>query len=430
LENVAQILNWSPLVAKRCKQTGRVIKLDGSVAAKGEVTPIDDQFLVPDKKRKGRNWQHFVSGLRKMGYHVEWRNLCAADYGAPTTRDRLYLIARCDGLPLTWPEPSHHKQPKRGQKQWRAAAECIDWSIEGKSIFDRPKPLAEATMKRVAKGVQRYVLDTASPFIVPIANYGSGEVVQDINEPLRTITAWPKGGSFSLVTASLTTLRKNSVGTDLSDPVPVVTAGGTHHGVVTAYMAQMNGGFNKTPGHDVNRPMTTVTNTGSQQQVVTAHLMRQFGNSVGQSLDQPAPTIVAGGGGKTALVECELSQEDESKALRVAAFLINYYGNGTARNLSNPLDTITTKDRLALVTVHLEGVPHVITDIKLRMLQPRELYLAQGFPISYIISHGHDGRKFTKTAQVKMCGNSVSPLPMRAIVAGLHAAQLELEGVA
>lgn len=396
LENVRQILNWSPLIAKRCAQTGRVIKLDGTVAAKGETTPISEQFLIPDPKKKGKNWQHFVSGLKRLGYSVEWKNLCAADFGAPTTRERLFLIARCDGLPIVWPEPTHFKKPKRGQKKWRSAAECIDWSIEGASIFERPKPLADATLKRIAKGIKRFVLDAKSPFIVPIANYGSGQVIQNINEPLRTITAWPKGGSFSLVTACV---------------------------------AQMNGGFNATPAKSLSHPMTTVTTTGSQQQLITAHLLRQFGNSVGQSCEDPMPTVVSGGGGKTAAVTCLLNQSDTAKALKVAAFLINYYGNGDARDLTQPADTLTTRDRLALVTVHIEGQPYVITDIKLRMLQPRELYTAQGFPKSYIINHGRDGRKFTKTAQVRMVGNSVSPMPMMAIAKAQHSAESLLKQV-
>lgn len=396
LENVRQILNWSPLIAKRCAQTGRVIKLDGTVATKGEITPLSEQFLIPDPKKKGKNWQHFVSGLKRLGYTVEWKNLCAADYGAPTTRERLFLIARCDGLPIVWPSPTHFKKPKRGQKKWRSAAECIDWSIVGTSIFERPKPLADATLKRIAKGIKRFVLDAKSPFIVPCKDIHSSNLVS---------------------------LRKNSHGQHPQSPLSCITAGGQHHAVVTACMAQMNGGFNATPAKSPSQPMTTVTTTGSQQQLITAHLLRQFGNSVGQTCEDPMPTVVSGGGGKTAAVTCLLNQSDTAKALKVAAFLINYYGNGDARDLTQPADTLTTRDRLALVTVHIEGQPYVITDIKLRMLQPRELYTAQGFPKSYVIDRGHDGRKFTKTAQVRMVGNSVSPMPMMAIAKAQHSVE-------
>lgn len=359
LENVEQILQWSPLVAKRCKTTGRVIRLDGSVADPGERVPVQEQFLVPDKRRRGHNWRHFVEGLRRLGYQVQWRTLRACDYGAPTTRERLFLVARCDGQSIAWPSPTHHRHPGRGQKRWRSAAECIHWSIPGRSIFTRPKPLAENTLRRIAKGVHKFVLDTAEPFIVPIANYGgTGDVVHSINEPLRTITAWPRGGAYALC---------------------------------TAFMAQMNGGFNETPGRDLREPLSTIAARGSQQQ----------------------------------LVECRLSADDQAGALRVAAFLVSYYGKGEARDLRAPMDTLTTRDRLALVTVHIRGVPFVITDITLRMLKPRELYRAQGFPDSYIIDRGHDGRRFTVTAQTRMVGNSVSPLPMAAIVSANHDHQAE-----
>ncbi|MCH4563384.1 DNA cytosine methyltransferase [Halomonas sp. EGI 63088] len=361
LENVEQILQWSPLIAKRCPKTGRVITVDTvvcpetgrkthRVADPGERVPVQEQFLVPDRRRRGHNWRHFVEGLRRLGYRVEWRTLRACDFGAPTTRERLFLVARCDGQPIAWPKPTHHKHPKRGQKRWRSAAECIDWSIPGRSIFDRPRPLAENTLRRIAKGIQKFVIDAAEPFIVPIANYGRGEVVHSTDEPLRSITAWPRGGAFALC---------------------------------TAYMAQMNGGFNESPGRDLREPLSTIAARGSQQQ----------------------------------LVECRLSPDDQVGALRVAAFLISYYGKGGPRDLREPMDTLTTRDRLALVTVTIQGTHYVIVDIALRMLKPRELYRAQGFPDSYIIDRGHDGRRFTATAQTRMCGNSVSPLPMAATAA-------------
>jgi DNA (cytosine-5)-methyltransferase 1 len=219
-------------------------------------------------------------------------------------------------------------------------------------------------------------------------------------------------------------------------------------GISTVFMAQMNGGFNTTAAKSIEDPMTTVTNTDSQQQLVTANLVhlrgncdardaadplhtisaggthhglvtafmeRQFGASVGQGVDEPAPTITAGGGGKSSLVEFQLSPEVEAGALRVAAFLISYYGTENMSAADAPAPTITTKDRLGLVTVTIKGTPYVIVDICLRMLQPAELYKAQGFPADYIISHGADGKPFTKTQQVHMCGNSVSPPPMAAL---------------
>ncbi|MGE8045187.1 DNA cytosine methyltransferase [Pseudomonas monteilii] len=574
LENVKQILHWGRLIAKRDKATGRVMKLDGTVAAPGERVPVHQQFLVPDPKRRGTTWRRFVQLLEGMGYQVEWRILKACDYGAPTSRERLFMLARCDGQPIVWPEPTHAKNPAKGQKKWRTAADCIDWSTPSKSIFGRKKPLADATLRRVAKGMHKFVLDNPTPFIVPIANW-SGETVQALGEPLRTVTAWPRGGTFAvasptlvqtgygerqgqaprvpglhqplgtvvaggvkhalssavimpathqgadrvndpgepmptvtaanrgelmvaspvmitaahgegrpggaqrwgagckdageplgtvtasnghaLASAHLVKFRFDSEGSPATEPVPTITSGGNYKrpagaahalGVCTAFMEQANGGFNTTHALAMDDPMSTITNSGSQQRLATASLVhlrgncdardtedplhtisaggthhalttafleRQFGASIGQAIDEPAPTITAGGGGKSSLVELHLSPEHEAGALRVAAFLIRYYGTHNVSPCDEPLSTITTKDRLALVTVYIQGTPYVIVDICLRMLQPNELYRAQGFPADYVIDRGADGKPFTKTEQVHMCGNSVSPPPMAAL---------------
>ncbi len=527
LENVKQILQWGRLIAKRDKATGRVIKLDGTIAAPGEVVPVGQQFLIPDPKQRGRTWRRFVALLEGMGYVVEWKVIKACDFGAPTSRERLFMIARCDGQPIVWPEPTHAKNPSKGQQKWMTAADCIDFTDLGKSIFGRKKDLAPATLRRVAKGMKKFVIDSAAPFIVPIANW-SGEAVQSSDEPLRTITSYPKGGAFSVVSpiiapathqgsdrindpleplptvtcanrgelmligpvmvgaggpvyagepvavdkpvgtlmtrshraiasAHLVKFRFNDAGKALDEPLPTITSGGNYQrpagaahamGISTVFMAQMNGGFNTTDAKSIEDPMTTVTNTGSQQQLVAANLVhlrgncdardvndplhtisaggqhhglasafmeRAFGASVGQGLEEPAPTITAGGGGKSSLVSLTLSPEHEAGALRVAAFLISYYGTENISACDSPAPTITTKDRLAMVTVMVRGTPYVIVDICLRMLKPSELYKAQGFPADYIISHGADGKPFTKTQQVHMCGNSVSPPPMAAL---------------
>ena len=543
LENVKQILQWGRLIAKRDKATGRVVKLGGDVAAPGEVVPVGQQFLIPDPKQRGRTWRRFVALLEGMGYVVEWKVIRACDFGAPTSRERLFMIARCDGQPVVWPEATHAKNPTKGQQKWKTAADCIDFSDLGKSIFGRKKDLAPATLRRVAKGMKKFVIDSAAPFIVPIANW-SGETVQSADEPLRTITSYPKGGAFSVVSpiiapathqgsdrindpleplptvtcanrGELTLISPLMVGAggpeysgkpvsvdqptgtlmtqnhralasacivqaghgegsgadkrrshgvnDICGPIGTVTASGGGQSISTAVMIQANGGFNTTHAKDMREPMTTVTNTGSQQQLATAHLVhmrgncdardandplhtisaggqhhglvsafmeRAFGGSVGQCLEEPAPTITAGGGGKSSLVSLTLSPEHEAGALRVAAFLISYYGTENISACDAPAPTITTKDRLAMVTVMVKGTPYVIVDICLRMLKPTELYKAQGFPADYVISHGADGKPFTKTQQVHMCGNSVSPPPMAALarandpwrVAELHSA--------
>ncbi|ERH60897.1 DNA cytosine methyltransferase [Pseudomonas simiae] len=543
LENVKQILQWGRLIAKRDKATGRVVTLDkvphptkkgkttNRIASPGEQVPVSNQFLVPDPKQRGRTWRRFVALLEGMGYVVEWKVIKACDFGAPTSRERLFMIARCDGQPIVWPEPTHAKNPTKGQQKWKTAADCIDFSDLGKSIFGRKKDLAPATLRRVAKGMKKFVIDSAAPFIVPIANW-SGETVQSADEPLRTVTSYPKGGAFSVVSpiiapathqgsdrindpldplptvtcanrgeltlisptliqsgygerpgqvprvpgldqplgtvvaggvkhalaaAHLVKFRFNDAGKALDEPLPTITSGGNYQrpagaahamGISTVFMAQMNGGFNTTDAKSIEDPMTTVTNTGSQQQLVAANLVhlrgncdardvndplhtvsasgqhhglvsafmeRAFGGSVGQGLDHPAPTITAGGGGKSSLVSLTLSPEHEAGALRVAAFLISYYGTENISACDSPAPTITTKDRLAMVTVMVKGTPYVIVDICLRMLKPSELYKAQGFPADYIISHGADGKPFTKTQQVHMCGNSVSPPPMAAL---------------
>jgi DNA (cytosine-5)-methyltransferase 1 len=261
----------------------------------------------------------------------------------------------------------------------------------------------------------------------------------------------------AIAAAHLVKFRFDDAGKALDEPLPTITSGGNYQrpagaahamGISTVFMAQMNGGFNTTDAKSIENPMTTVTNTGSQQQLVAANLVhlrgncdardvndplhtvsaggqhhglvsafmeRAFGGSVGQGLEDPAPTITAGGGGKSSLVSLTLSPEHKAGALRVAAFLISYYGTENTSACDSPAPTITTKDRLAMVTVMVKGTPYVIVDICLRMLKPTELYKAQGFPADYIISHGADGKPFTKTQQVHMCGNSVSPPPMAAL---------------
>ncbi len=442
LENVEQILQWGPLVAKRCKVTGRVMKIDGTFAAPGEQTPISEQFLVPCKKRRSQNWRHFISGLRALGYAVEWRTIAACDFGAPTTRKRLYLIARRDGQPIVWPAATHARKPAKGQKRYAAAASCIDWSDLGKSIFNRPRPLAENTLKRIAKGIDKFVIHAAEPFIVPIANYGSGEVIQPISEPLRTITAWPKGGSFAVASPCLVQLahgqgkpggvQRWGIGSrDIEEPMNTITAS-SGMAVATAFMAQMNGGFYEGAGRAADEPLSTITGRGTQQQIVTAHLMVQRRNQHGADVNEPLHTITAAAN-HHGIVHCTLSPQVEESALRVAAFLMRYHSTGGQwADLQEPMTTITTKDRLALVTVYIKGTPYVIVDICLRMLKPRELYRAQGFPDTYIIDRGHDGRRFTITAQTRMCGNSVSPLPMAALAAANDHQVIErrMEGVA
>lgn len=500
LENVTQILKWGPLIAKRDKATGRVLKRDASakdgwsVAQPGERVPVQDQFLIPDPKREGETWRKFIQLLEKLGYEVKTDISTAANLGGHTTRTRLFMIARCDGKPVVIPNRTHFKKPEgsKRRKQWKQAADCIDWSIHCPSIFDRKKELARATLERIAKGINKYVLENPSPFIVE-----SGYMSRDTNSDHRDAVA------NILSTPIMAKLKGNSKGTSMTEPYPTITGGGNsarpagdphslgvvspilvgaggphysgkpvsgeapfgtllpenHRGLAAVYMCQQNGGKNTNPGHPLDEPVSTITNSGSQQYLtfahltalrnhangtgvdepipamtaggthhglVTAFLSRQFGKSIGSDLTQPGPTDTAGGGGKSALMDVELSPSDfeynltpeqQAGALRVAAFLIRYYGEGGQwGDLSDPMHTITTKDRLALVTVYVKGYPYVIIDIGFRMLTPRELFRGQDFPDSYIIDRGHDGRVITKSDQVRMVGNSVNPVQALAYI--------------
>jgi DNA (cytosine-5)-methyltransferase 1 len=421
LENVDQIRKWGPLIAKRDKATGRVIKLDGTVAAPGEYVPRRLQHLVPDPKRQGQTWERFLAILRSQGYVIEHRLLRAADYGVPTTRTRLFMVARRDGLPIQWPEATHARKPAKGVKKWRSAAECIDFNLPSRSIFDRPKPLADATCRRVAHGMKRFVLDSSDPFIVPVTHSG-GVRVHDIREPLRTVTTAQRG-EFMLATPVLVqTGYGERTGQapralDIEQPLGTVVAGGAKHALVTAFVEQANGFGNALPAHSLEGPLSTIMTKGANQRLVTAHLAHLRGNCDARPLDEPLRTVSAGGQ-HHGLVEYHLAPDAEAGALRCAAFLIRYYGaGGQWGDLREPVHTITTKDRLALVTVWIRGEPWAVVDICLRMLVPRELANATGFPRQYVIDRGHDGRMFTKTQQVAMIGNAVPPGLQRAVTA-------------
>ena len=363
LENVEEFQQWGPLDA------------DGK----------------PCPRRAGDSFRRWVSQLRNAGYEVDWRELRACDYGAPTIRKRLYLIARCDGLPIAWPTPTHgapDSLPVRGRKlkPWRTAAECIDWSLPCPSIFERKRPLAEATCRRIAAGIMRYVVNAADPFIVPITHTTAGDRAHSINDPLRTVTT-AKGGEFTLVAPTL---------------------------IQTGY-GEREGQAPRAPGLD--KPLGTVVAGGQKHALVAAFLAKHYTGVVGSDLRESIGTITAVD--HHSLVTAELGGDHRAE---VRAFLCAYYGSDRdGQAMRDPMRTIPTHDRFGLVTV--EGRQYEITDIGLRMLQPRELYRAQGFPDSFAIDKGADGRTLAKTAQVRMCGNSVSPPVARALVAANFAAE-------
>jgi DNA (cytosine-5)-methyltransferase 1 len=451
LENVEEFRDWGPL--------------------------CENDRPIPE--RKGETFAKWTGELKKLGYKVEWRELRACDYGAPTIRKRLFLIARCDGRPIVWPAPTHGN-PKSDEVKsgkllpWRTAAEIIDWSLPCYSIFltreegravGVNRPLADATMARIAKGVQRYVIDAAEPFIVtcnhggdhfrgqglgepfntvtaardahglvvPIMTYGQqGGANRAASDPLHTVTASTKdtnaviaatisrqfgqsvgsainhpigtvtaggGGKSALAAVHLTKFSENSTGHLPDEPLHTVMAGAPRHGVVAAFLAQHNGGT--CPGaRAADEPVSTVMATGAQQAVVSAGLVSLKGSDRRASdIEAPHPTVTAQG----------------MHSAEVRAFLVKYYGQGGQdQTPADPLHTVPTKARFGLVMV--KGEPYEIVDIGMRMLRPRELFRAQGFPDSYVIDRRPDGSKLTGTSSVRMCGNSVSPVMAKAIV--------------
>ena len=554
LENVEEFQTWGPLIKRKVSITN----LDGSTSE------IWAEYPCP--KRKGQTFKRWKRSLENLGYTIEHRELRACDYGAPTIRKRLFLIARRDGMPIVWPEPTHAAPGSlaikaRKLKPWRTAADCIDWSIQAPSIFERKRALADATNRRIAKGIQRYVMEAKQPFIVNTANSkttGRGPNVWPVEEPLRTVTssnghalaeptvapfltehanastqrtfapdeplrtqmAQVKGGHFALASAFLAKHYTGVVGSDLADPVATVTSV-DHNSLVTAHITKFNtgstgfaadtpmhtvtaGGEQARPGtaitqgvvtatlvhynadkrdsdvrasdvrepvktqttenrhglvtanlihmghgegadgtkrfshgiRDVEQPLNTITAQGAAAGLVAGHMLKLRGDNVGSASTDPLHTVSAQG----------------THHVEVRAFLIKYYGTDQDPQLKEPLHTVTTKDRFGAVTVHavplnltpqelanahqvalfmrahgydygdlvlvtIADIEYVIVDIGLRMLTPRELYRAQGFPESYRIDHGADGRPLTKTAQVRMCGNSVCPPLAQAIVA-------------
>ena len=321
----------------------------------------------PDKSRKGETFKEFVTGLEKVGYAVEWRELRACDYGAPTTRKRLFLIARCDNKPIVWAEATHGHpdslEVRSGMlKAWRTAAEIIDWSIPGKTIFNRKKPLADNTLKRIARGIQKFVIDSPDPFIVRIGQTGFGKdkLQYSINQPLTTITT---KAEHLLVAPTIMVNTTQHSGSNIDQPIKTITTSG-NHAIITSFLAKHYGGNYKGAGSDLFNPIGTIT-TVDHHAIVTAFLTKFYSSDVGQSLDAP-------------------------------------------------LHTILTNNKIGIVMV--KGEEYKITDITMRMLQPRELFNAQGFPDEYIIDVDADGNVYSKTKQVARCGNAVSPEIPKALV--------------
>lgn len=431
LENVPEIRTWGPLgadnkpIKERAGET-----FDGFIKALTAGIPHDHPAFAemcatleisPDSTEAAKLEQG-------LGYNAEYRILRSCDYGAPTTRTRFYLIARCDGKPIVFPPPTHGNG--KGLKPYHTAAECIDWSIPAQSIFERDKPLAENTLRRIARGIEKFVINNPEPFIVTVNHSGEGFRGQKADEPLGTITA--KNG-YGVVTPTIMCNNTGNAGAAVDTPLPTVTTGNRNYMVApsliqyhsetandevrgqelseplmtvdtspryalsVAHIMKNYGGNYQGAGSGADKPLDTVT-AHDHNSLVTAHILTMRNNMDGQPADEPLATITAGG----------------SHHAEVQAFLVKYFSNGTPKPVNSPLDTVTTKDRFALVTIH--GEEYIITDIKMRMLQPRELFNAQGFPEDYIIDHDDSGKPYPKSKQTARCGNAVTPPVPAALV--------------
>jgi DNA (cytosine-5)-methyltransferase 1 len=442
LENVEEFRQWGPTVKKRVHI--RQMCFDA-------VMPKNYKFVeYPDPAKRGMTFKLWENCLRGLGYELEWRELVAADYGAPTLRKRLFIIARCDGQPIVWPKKTHGP----GLLPYRTAAECIDWSLPCPSIFERKKPLAENTLRRIALGIQKYVIESKEPFIIRTGHYsnitGKGDTFrgQGVDRPLGTVCSV---NDKALVVPTLVCNTTNNPPTSPSDPLKTVTTGNHHYLAAASLMKIGQTGGN---GHRINSPAEPLRTVVSKNEdcLVTASLSKYFGGAGGADIKKPMPTVTAidHNGLVTAHLtkyhglkgeECRGQNLDKPAATldtsnrfgvvstfltkfygtnvgsdmrepvptvtatgqhigEVRAFLIKYYHTGIGQPLKKPLHTITTKHRLGLVTV--AGQEYQIADIGLRMLTPRELTRAQGFTDAYKLTG-------SKKNQVAKIGNSVCP---------------------
>ncbi|CAI2145466.1 DNA (cytosine-5-)-methyltransferase [Serratia fonticola] len=495
LENVKEFVTWGPLVANEngdewpCpKRRGETFQ--GFIAMLTTGIAADHPALAECCETLGiatgsADYHRLIAGL---GYNVEYRELLASDYGTPQSRLRFFLMARCDGKPIVWPAPTHG-DPKKlgfkksGLKKWNTAGDIIDFSIPTKSIFGRKKDLADNTLRRIVKGMQRFVINSADPYIVRIGQTGFGGdrlsyscdaplttitskaehllvepfVVkcnhtasyykcfrgQSLNEPLQSVTQAP---GFAVVAPVVIRQFGNSVGSSVDAPVgTIMPGGGGKTQLAAAHLVKHYGGNYTGAGVGIDEPMHTVTQV-DHHTLCTSHLVHLRGTCKdGKPMTAPVPTVTSGG----------------NHIGHVQAFLTKYYGTATAADLNEPAHSVTTKDRFGLASIQCEPEPmtedqrygawwcarlldrfteeeddramfpverphyirvgeYIIVDIGMRMLTPRELYRAQGFPEWYIIDQDYKGRKYSKAKQTARCGNAVPPqMPQRMVQANL-----------
>lgn len=369
----------------------------------------------PIRAKQGDTFRQFVKQLNELGYEVQFRELVAADYGAPTKRKRFFMIARCDGVPIMWPKPTHapadSEEVKAGLlKPYVGAYTQLDFSLPCPSIFDTSeeikekygiravRPLAPKTMQRIARGLKKFVLDNPEPFIVPIGygeRKGQSPRVHDIKKPLPTIVS---SGKHYLCEPRLAPVIDKTYGgnyqgggSKAEDPIDTITTV-DHNRLVAATLIQYHSETNsdEVRGQGIENPIMTV-DSSNRYGLVTSFLSKFYKTGIGQDEREPLHTVTTSVG----------------HFGEVRAFLIKYYGEGTGQDIEQPLDTVTSRDRFGLVTI--QGVEYQIVDIGLRMLEPKELYGCQGFPDDYIIDHDNTGKTYSRSEQVKRCGNAVCP---------------------
>jgi len=515
-----EVINWLKEVSPTCGYLENVEEFQYAAPLDADNRPIVGQ--------EGREFRRFVKAIRALGYRVQWKILRACDYGAPTIRKRLYMVMRNDGLPIVWPKATHGPAKSVGVRKgtllpYRTAAECIDWSIPCPSIFDRKRELADATKRRIAHGIMRYVVNAAEPFIVPVTHTQTSPRVHPTSEPLRTITT-ANGGEFAVSDAVLaphvTKFRTGSIGSAADLPMPTVTANGeparpagamplglaaavitpfygekpggkvrasnpvdeplrttacdptfglagatlvkmgngeregqdpraldpakplgtitakgSQAAAVTALLSSFYGSDTRGAGGDLKQPLRTARAGGTHHAIVAAHMEQANTGRVGHAATSPVSTITTAGSHQR-LVETTLVDADAlpphllERAVTTAAFLVKFYGTGgeseaaQIQAVTRSLDTITTVARFAVVTVTIDAKTYIIVDIGLRMLKPRELARAQGFPEGYVLDpivrkqvRGKWVEKpLTIAEQISAIGNSVCPPVARALV--------------
>ena len=398
----------------------------------------------PVKKLAGTTFRRFISQLEALCYTVEFRELVAADYGAPTSRKRFYMIARCDGKPIVWPKPTHSKTGADGLPKWRSAAEIIDWSLPCPSVFDTKadimgkyglkavRPLAKNTMRRIVRGVDKFTIRSGAPFIVECNHSGGGHIAP-VGDAYKTITAKHTGGIVAPSLIQYHTEQTESVrASGLGAPINTVDASNRYGLACVNLVEHYTGGRPL----DITNAMHTVT-SHDREALVAAHIAKYYGGVVGEKPENPLPTVTV---------------IDHNAVC--AAHAVKFKGDNLGHGMKEPMQTVTTSaGEFAVCKAHLArmhggdelgywpeirallnefcgytlaedevllleigGTLYYIADIGLRMLSPRELYNAMGFPPDYIIDHDYDGKEYKKSAQVARCGNAVCPPMATALV--------------